>query len=194
MKNILTYTAILGLLVTLSNFSNAADNTAALEAKIVELQAQVDAYKAERAQTQRHLELFGEMDLHAFNDHDLDRIGEIHHKDVVVYMGFMPVDQRTRGHDPHHVAELQFLWDQFDMQIPEHTIGFGHGEWTAGVSITTGRFAKPITTPDGVVHQPNDKTFKIQVATLAKWKDEQIVEEYIYWDQNAIYQQLGLYE
>lgn len=194
MKQVKTIAAIFGLLITLSACSTDQSDTKGLEAKIAELQAQVDAHSAERAQTKRHLELFDEMDLNAFNSHDLDRIGEIHHKDVEVFMGMMPVDQRTKGYAPDHVAELHFLWDQFDMKIPEHTIGFGYGEWTAGVSITTGRFAKPITTPDGKVHQPNDKTFEIQVATLAKWKDEQIVEEYIYWDQDAIYRQLGIYE
>ena len=53
----------------------AADDTSALEARIAELEAQVAAHEAERAQTARHLEIFDELDLVAFNRRDMKRIG-----------------------------------------------------------------------------------------------------------------------
>ena len=73
----------LGAIILASGAS--AESTAELQAKIKELQAQVDAHKAERAATARHLEIFDELDLVAFNKRDMKRIKEIHADDVKVY-------------------------------------------------------------------------------------------------------------
>ena len=64
--------------------SFAADEDA-LIARVAELEAQVAAFEAERALTARHLEIFDELDLEAFNSRDMERIGEIHAENVIVY-------------------------------------------------------------------------------------------------------------
>ncbi len=55
----------------------AADNEALL-AKIADLQAQVDAYKAERTITAKNLKTFDDLDLIAFNNRDMAHIKRIH--------------------------------------------------------------------------------------------------------------------
>lgn len=193
MKKLLT-SALTSMALTFSAVADAEPTIESLSAKVAELQAIVDAHKAERATTAKQLALFDEMDLEAFNSRDMKRISEIHHDDVVVHLSMMPADKTTKGFDPVHKADLQYLFDQFDYQIPTHTVSFGHGEWTAGISISTGKFVRPITLPNGVVHEPNGRGFEVQVATIARWKEGRIVEEYVFWDQDSVYRQIGLYD
>ena len=161
---------------------------AALQARIAELEAQVAAHATERAQTARHLETFAEMDLVAFNNRDMDRIREIHADNVIVYNP----DGGETSLFPPHAEELQFLFDTFDLKIPEHIVSFGFGEWTAGISIPEGRWVKPITTPDGTVLQPTGKPVRLKVATIARWENGRIAEEYLFWDNADWDRQIGL--
>jgi outer membrane murein-binding lipoprotein Lpp len=116
-----------------------------LQAEVERLQAQVDAYEAERAQTAKHLQAFDDLDLVAFNNRDMEHIRRIHAEAVKVYN---PDGTITEPMDPH-AEELQFLFDTFDFKVAEHIVGFGHGAWTAGISVSNGKWIKPITLPDG---------------------------------------------
>ena len=176
------------LLTTFSGLAYAAD-TAELEAKIHELQAKVDAYEAERATTAEHLKTFDELDLVAFNKRDMMRIKQIHADDVKVYN---PDGTITKGMTPHHADELQFLFDTFSFVVTDHIVGFGHGEWTAGISISEGKWVKPLTLPDGTVLPPTGKKVRIKIATIARWKNGRIAEEYLFWDNADWNRQIGL--
>lgn len=182
------------LIMTLTAFlfasSNVAfaDNIAALKAKIVELQAKVDAHQAERVQTAKHLATFDELDLEAFNSRDMKRIKEIHADQVKVYN---PDGTITEPMGPHG-EELQFLFDTFDFKVVEHIVGFGFGEWTAGISISTGKWVKPITLEDGTVLEPTGKSVSLKIATIARWENGRIAEEYLFWDNADWNKQIGL--
>jgi hypothetical protein len=165
----------------------AADNTSALEARIAELEAQVAAHEAERAQTARHLEIFDELDLVAFNSRDMKRIGEIHADNVVVHN---PDGTQTTPFPPH-AEELKFLFDTFEFVVTDHIVGFGYGEWTAGISISEGKWVKPLTLPDGTVKQPTGKKVRLKIATIARWENGRIVEEYLFWDNADWNRQIG---
>jgi len=175
-------------LVNLTGCTSATD-TAKLQARIDELQAQVDAHKAERAATAKHLEIFDELDLIAFNKRDMTRIKQIHSDNVKVYN---PDGTITKGMSPHHAEELQFLFDTFDFVVTDHIVGFGYGDWTAGISISEGKWVKPITMPDGTVLQPTGKKVRIKIATIARWKNNRIAEEYLFWDNADWNRQVGL--
>lgn len=166
---------------------SSRDN-AALQAKIDELQAQVDAHTAEREQTEKHMETFDELDLVAFNNRDMDLIRRIHAEDVKVYN---PDGTITEPMDPH-AEELQFLFDTFDFKVAEHIVGFGFGEWTAGISVSTGNWVKPITTPDGTVLEPTGKSVSLKIATIARWENGRIAEEYLFWDNADWNRKIGL--
>ena len=183
-----TTLALVALLTTFGGFAHAGEDVAALKAKIAELQGQVDAHAAERAQTARHLEIFDELDLVAFNSRDMKRIGEIHAENVVVHN---PDGTQTTPFPPH-AEELQFLFDTFDFRVAKHIVGFGFGEWTAGISISEGKWVKPLTLPDGTVLQPTGKPVSLKIATIARWENGRIAEEYLFWDNADWNRQIGL--
>jgi SnoaL-like polyketide cyclase len=166
----------------------AGENIAQLKQKISELQAQVDAHKKERVQTAQHLEIFDELDLEAFNNRDMKRIGEIHADNVIVHN---PDGTQTSPFPPHE-EELRFLFDTFNFKVTDHIVGFGYGEWTAGISISEGKWVKPITLPDGTVLQPTGKKVRLKIATIARWKNDRIVEEYLFWDNKDWNKQIGM--
>ncbi|MEM7309025.1 MAG: ester cyclase [Planctomycetota bacterium] len=160
-----------------------------LRGENTKLRRQIAAFEAERATTALNLSLFDELDLSAFNGRDMERLAEIHADDVVVYN---PDGKTTRGMDPHHAAELRFLFDKFDLQIPVHLVQFGHADWTAGISICEGTWREPITLPDGTVLEPTGREVRIKVATIARWEDGRIAEEYLFWDNADWNRQVGL--
>ena len=166
----------------------AADDTSALKARIVELEAQVAAHETERAQTARHLEIFDELDLVAFNIRDMKRIGEIHADNVIVHN---PDGTQTTPFPPH-AEELKFLFDTFEFVVTDHIVGFGYGEWTAGISISEGKWVKPLTLPDGTIKQPTGKKVRLKIATIARWENGRIAEEYLFWDNADWNRQIGL--
>lgn len=176
------------IILVFGGHAYAADDVASLKAKIAELQAQVDAHKAERAQTARHLKIFDELDLVAFNQRDMKRIGEIHADNVIVHN---PDGTKTTPFPPH-AKELKFLFDTFDFVVTDHIVGFGFGQWTAGISISEGRWVKPLRLPDGTVRQPTGKKVRLKIATIARWKNERIAEEYLFWDNADWNRQIGL--
>ncbi|MFT7463107.1 MAG: hypothetical protein ACI9EF_001449 [Pseudohongiellaceae bacterium] len=176
------------LLVSVSACATPGDQ-ADLQQQVDSLQAQVDAHDAERRATAEQLETFDELDLVAFNNRDIPRIKEIHADDVKVYN---PDGSITEGMTPHHAGELQFLFDTFDFVVSEHIVGFGFGEWTAGISISEGQWVKPIALPDGTILQPTKKSLRIKIATIARWEDGRIAEEYLFWDNAEENRQIGL--
>ena len=144
----------------------------------------------EKAMVQKNLDLFDELDLVAFNNRDMERIKEIHMPDVIVINRDGSV---TKGMTPDHQAELEFLFDTFpDFSINEHPIGFGSGEWTAGLSISTGTWLNPIELEDGIILEPTGESYEVRIVTLAKWNDGRIVEEYLIWDNEDWNKQIGL--
>jgi hypothetical protein len=185
-KSILVLTLITSLIGV--NAAFAEESITELKQKIAELQAQVDAHKKERKQTARHLEIFDELDLEAFNSRDMKRIGEIHADNVIVHN---PDGTQTSPFPPHE-EELQFLFDTFNFKVTDHIVGFGYGEWTAGISISEGKWVKPIALPDGTVLQPTGNKVRLKIATIARWKNGRIAEEYLFWDNNDWNKQIGL--
>ena len=174
---------ILTLVASCSN-----DETSKLRAKVNELQAQVDAYRVERAETAKNLKTFDDLDLVAFNNRDMEHIRQIHAENVKVYN---PDGTITEPMDPH-ADELQFLFDTFDFKVVKHIVGFGFGEWTAGISISEGKWIKPITLPDGTVLQPTGKPVSVKIATIARWENDRIAEEYLFWDNADWNRQIGM--
>ncbi len=174
----------------MASCSNNENQVAELQKKIVELQSKVDAFEAEKKQVEKNLALFDELDLEAFNNRDFKRIEEIHGPNVKVYN---TNNTLTEGWNPDHKGELEFLFTTFsDFDIYEHTIGFGAGNWTAGVSKSRGTFDTPMKLPNGKVIQPTGKKFDVRIATLAKWKDGRIEEEWLFWDNEDWMRQIGV--
>lgn len=158
MKKIVIVLSIL-FSITAFNPAFAEESVVELKRKIAELQAQVDAHKADRAKTARHLEMFDELDLEAFNHRNMKQIGEVHADDIIVHNP----DGTQTSPLPPHADELQFF-NTFDFKVTDDIVGFGYREWTAGISISEGKWVKPITLPNGTVLQPTGKKVKLKIA------------------------------
>jgi ketosteroid isomerase-like protein len=164
-------------------------NTADLQKQIDKLQAQVDANKAEKELEANNIALYDKMDLVAFSQHDMKTIAEIHSDNVEV---INPDGSITKGMDKHK-GEMQWLFDTFsDIDITDHPIKFGSGNWTAGMSVTSGTFDKPMKLQDGTVIPPTGKKFSIHICTLVRWENGKIAEEYLFWDNLDWNKQIGL--
>ena len=161
---------------------------ASLREKVASLEGELAEFHNERKVAAANLGLFDKLDLEAFNNRDMELIRQIHGEDVKVYNGDGTI---VEGMVPKHEEELQFLFDTFDFKVTSHPVQFASGPWTAGYSICEGKWVKPLTMPDGTVLQPNGKTFKVRIATLAKWKDGRIEEEHLFWDNLAWLRQIG---
>ncbi len=172
--------------------SDTDQEITALKSQIEVLQQKVNQYELEQTTVAKNLALFDELDLIAFNNRDMERIAEIHMPDVKVINRDGKI---TEPFDPDHKDELLFLFETFpDFSINEHPIGFGQGDWTAGLSISTGTFLNPMELPDGTIIEPTGESFEVRIVTLAKWQDGRIVEEYLMWDNEDWMKQLGIAE
>ena len=50
----------------------------------------------------------------------------------------------------------------------------------------------PMTGADGKTIPATNKTFELEFCTVARWKDSQIVEENLFYDQVGLMQQIGV--
>ena len=107
----------------------------------------------------KRLDLFRELDFEGFNKQDWDLFGSLHTEDVIVELG----GERTEGLDPH-IAMVKKIFDADPGTIvAEHLVKFGQGEWTCAISLVRG-MGKP----------------SLKLVTVARWRGDQIAEEYIF--------------
>jgi hypothetical protein len=50
----------------------------------------------------------------------------------------------------------------------------------------------PWQAPDGTVVQATGRTFELEFCTVARWKDGEIVEEKLFYDQVGFLKQIGV--
>jgi len=55
----------------------------------------------------------------------------------------------------------------------------------------TGTFSGELVLPDGKKIAGTGKSFDLDFSRAAKWKGEQLVEEYVSWDSALMAQQIG---
>lgn len=148
-----------------------------------------DFQTAQRIAEQR-LKTFDTLDFDVFSNQQWDRIRESHSPDIVVYW---PDGHSTRGVE-RHIEDMKYMFSYApDTRIKEHPIKVAQGEWASVVGILEGTFTKPMTLPDGTVIQPTGKAFKIRMATVGHWNSAGVMtEEYLFWDNKAYMDQIGL--
>jgi hypothetical protein len=154
--------------------TNKAKTTSAAEAKLEAM----------------HLDTFDDLDYNVFSGQDWANLHRSHSQDVTVHW---PDGHDTKGIDKH-IEDLKAMFVYApDTRIKQHPIKIAKGEWTAVVGQMEGTFTKPMPIGDGKFIQPNNKTFKIGMATISHWnKDGTMDEEYLFWDNDTYKKQLGL--
>jgi predicted ester cyclase len=143
-------------------------------------------------QEARNMELMQTLD-DAWNNQDWDIFDQRHAKDVIVRW---PGQGPTHGIHDHRAEGIEMFKTFPDNRVDNrpYKIFFASGEWTASVARFTGTFAGPMTGPDASVIPPTGKTFDVDFFTIARWVNDEIVEENLMYDLVLFMQQVGLSE
>lgn len=144
------------------------------------------------AELAKNLATFDDLDFRVYTGQQWKDLHKSHSKDVIVHW---PDGHQTQGIEKH-IEDLKYMWTFApDNRILEHPARFGtaDGEWTAVTGWLEGTFTKPMVLADGKVIQPTGKAYRIPMATIAHWnKKGTMSEEFLYWDNGAFMQQIGL--
>ncbi|MBI1930303.1 ester cyclase [Candidatus Poribacteria bacterium] len=180
---------LLGLMITAVVSCASSSNSAALQAEIDSLQAELKRIADERATIEKDLKTFDELDFDVFTGQKWDRLGESHAQDITVYW---PDGHATKG-IAVHIEDLKNLFVFApDTRIKVHPIRFGSGEYTAVTGVFEGTFTKPMPIGNGEFIQPTGKAFKFPMCTIGIWKDGVMVTEHLFWDNQTFMKQIGL--
>ena len=149
----------------------------------------VDTYASDQARIGVLLARFDSLDFDVYSNQKWDQLHISHADDILVHY---PDGHTTKGlHD--HIEELKpmFVFAP-DTKIKEHPIKFGSGEWTSVIGTMEGTFTQPMPIGNGKTIPPTSKKFKLQMSTVGHWKDGKMIEEYLFWDNQAFMKQIGL--
>lgn len=164
----------------------AADQNTPVPALLQELSKYQEADKT----TDARLVTFDTLDFDVYTHQKWDRLSESHAADIVVHY---PDGHTTKGlHDHIDALKPMFVFAP-DTRIEQHPVKFGQGEWTAVIGVLEGTFTKPMPIGEGKTIAPTNKPFKISMSTIGHWTKAGVMdEEYLFWDNQAFMQQIGL--
>jgi predicted ester cyclase len=99
----------------------------------------------------------------------------------------------TRGRSSHQKEAEEFFKAFPDTHVENdlYLVLFGPGEWTCSVALFTGTHKGPLMASEKTIELTNKK-FQVEFCTVAHWKNGEIVEEKLFYDQPAMMKQLGL--
>lgn len=146
------------------------------------------AASAVAAQLKQHLDTFDDLDFNVYSGQKWDEFHRSHHRDILVHY---PDGHTTTGLEAH-LAELrpQFEFAP-DTRIKVHPVKVAQGNLTAVTGVMEGTFTQPMKLPDGTVIAPTNKPFKLDMATFGRWEHGVMVEEWLFWDNQAFMSQIG---
>lgn len=144
--------------------------------------------QAELAQEDRNLQTFDELDFVHYSGQQWDHFHRSHAQNIVVHY---PDGHTTTGLDAH-IAELkpQFVFAP-DTRIRTHPVKVAQGNLTAVTGTMEGTFTRPMPLPGGKTLAPTNKPFKLDMATVGRWENGVMVEEWLFWDNQAFMKQIG---
>ena len=127
----------------------------------------------------------------AWNAQNWGVFRERHSADTAVYWPGQP--EPTRGRDAHQAESEEFFKSiQNHLDNNPYKVMFASGDWTCTIARWTGRMIGPVKGLDGKVHSPTNKPFELEFCTVARWKDGEIVEEKLFYDQVGFLRQIGV--
>ncbi len=155
------------------------------------LKAELQKYKDEEATVKRNLALMTKADV-SMNARDWEGFNSVHTHDVWVATPDMPMPTETKA---DHLAVVQSFVNAF----PDHKIDqpyvylFGSGDKICAVHENGGTFTEPWILPgSGATAQPNNKSFKMRMVTVATVRGDTLSEEMIIYDMSDMMRQLDL--
>jgi hypothetical protein len=113
-----------------------------------------------------------------------------HREDVTVYWPNQPEPTRERH---NHDTEATEFFKNFDNRLVNnpYKIAIGQEDHTCTVADWTVTMKVPMKGADGKIVQPG-KTAKLDIFTVATWKNGEIVEERLFYDVVGMMKQLEL--
>lgn len=193
-KTISVVTVALGvaMILAFTGCSNNSGNATSqqLQAKVDSLQSELNKFKEEQVLTEMRLAKFDSLDYLFYSNQDWENFKLSHDDDIKVYY---PDGSVTTGLYPEHIDMLkpQFVFAP-DTKIKKHPVKFGSGDWTVVIGELEGTFSQRMPIGNGKTIPPTNKKFKLPMATIAHWEDGKMVEEYLFWDNQAFMKQIGL--
>jgi predicted ester cyclase len=186
----LTVVVAIVFVAILATFSSCTNNNSKLQAKVDSLQNELQKFTDEKALTEQRLLIFDTLDYEFYTNQKWDKFNHSHADNIKVYYpdGFI-----TEGLYPQHIDMLtpMFVFAP-DTKIEQHPVKFGSGDWTTVIGIMEGTFSQPMPIGNGKTIPPTGKKFKLSMATIGHWKDGKMIEEYLFWDNQAFMKQIGL--
>lgn len=132
---------------------------------------------------------FDDLDFNVFSNQKWDLMSKSHAPDVIVHW---PDGHITNGLD-RHIDDLKAMTAYApDMKIKSHPVKFGSGEWTCVLGEVEGTFTRPMRLGHARSIQPTMRHFRYPMTTIGRWRNGVMVEEFLFWDNQAFMQQLGL--
>ena len=77
------------------------------------------------------------------------------------------------------------------VQNNPYKVLFGQGDWTCSIG-TTGTHKGEMIAEGGKMIPPTNRKFQVDFCTVAHWKNDQIDEENLFYNQAGMMSQLGL--
>lgn len=179
----------IGLTPMLTSCSGDQAKVTALQSRVDSLMTIVNAHNAERAQVAAHLARFDSLDYLYYTGQKWDQFHISHADNIEVTYS----DGRKVNDLKVHTKDLEpmFVFAP-DTRITQHEIMFGSGEWTCVTGAIDGTFTQPMPIGNGKFIQPTGKPFHLLMCTVGKWKDGKMIAENLFWDNQALMNQIGL--
>lgn len=165
-------------------------NSSVGKSEIDSLKNQIAQMTSGNEMIAKNLATFDTLDYTVFTNQEWTRLHESHAKDIIVHW---PDGHFTTGIEKH-IEDLKAMFVYApNTSIKEHPIRIGNGKMTAVMGIMTGTFSAPMPLGNGKFIQPTGKSFKLPMCTIGIWKDDGTMsEEYLFWDNQAYMNQIGL--
>ncbi len=150
---------------------------------------ELEAFRAAAALGEQHLATFDDLDFNVFTNQKWDELSRSHAEDIRVHW---PDGRVTEGREVH-IGDLEAMFVFApDTRVVEHPIRIASGPWTAVMGYMEGTFSQPMPLPDGTSIPATQQSFRLSMATIGHWTDDVMDEEWLFWDNQAFMNQIGL--
>jgi predicted ester cyclase len=138
----------------------------------------------------RNMELMQTLD-DAWNAQDLETFAKCHKTDTIVRW---PGQSATHGVEAHKREALDFFraFPNQHLDNRPYKVLIASGDWTSSIAQFTGTMTGPMKGSDDKDIPPTGKSFEVDFCTVARWDNEQIVEENLFYDLVTFMRQIGI--
>ena len=152
--------------------------------------AGVAKHREHERHIKQHLTKLSSMDFRVLTERQWDNLKHSHANDVIVHW---PDGRQTKGLTKH-IRDLRAMFAYApDIRIRAQPVMFESDGWTCVIAEMEGSFTRPMLTDHGKQIPPTGKRFKIRICAVGHWnKRGQMDEEYLFWDNRSLMQQIGV--